>query len=136
MVGLIQKKWFLMSVIFPVVMIYKMGLFLWWGYSIIFILLSIVQVLVSISIWTNKHIVEQSSGIIPIKKVFSIIFTAFVFISINLFACWLTNKTAQKENLDFNNWNLLVQFSYLLSNLLLIVNLFVALAFRKLPPIE
>ena len=130
---LVNRNWFIMSAFFPLVMIYKMGLFLHPVFTLIFILLGLLQILVSLSLLTNKKEKTQGNDVFNIKKKMLVLFTFCVFIGINLFACWVSYKTAQRESVRFDNLHLIVQIFYILSNLVFIISLFTALTLGKLP---
>ena len=131
--NLVNKSWFIMLVFFPLVLISKLGLFLHPVFTLIFILLGVFQILFSLSVLTNKKEENTTGNVRTFKKKLLIIITALVFISVNLLAVWVSYKTAQRELISFENLHLLSQFFYLLSNLILIISLFVALFLYKLP---
>ena len=130
---LVNKNWFIMLSFFPLIMIYKMGLFLHPIFTLSFILLGILLFLVSLSILTHPKEKTQTSNKRTIGKKLLITFTALVFISINLFAGWISYKTAQKESVRFDNLHLLAQFFFIFSNFILTVSLFIGIVYRKLP---
>ena len=127
-----KKNWFIMSVFFPVIMIYKMGLFLHPIFSLIFFVLSLLQILVALSLLVNKKEKHSVNIKIDVKKKLFVLLTACVFIGINLFACWVSYKTAQKKSIPFDNLHLMIQFLFLMTNLIFIISLFTAFALGKL----
>ncbi len=127
-----KKNWFIMSVFFPVIMIYKMGLFLHPIFSLIFIVLSLLQILVALSLLVNKKEKNSVNMKFDVKKKLFVLLTACVFIGINLFAFWVSYKTAQKKSIPFDNLHLMTQFLFLFTNLIFIISLFTAFALGKL----
>ena len=127
-----KKNWFIMSVFFPVIMIYKMGLFLHPVFSLIFIVLSLLQILVALSLLVNKKEKYSVNIKIDVKKKLFVLLTACVFIGINLFAFWVSYKTAQRESIRFDNLHLITQLLFLFTNLIFIISLFTAFALGKL----
>jgi len=109
-----------------------MGLFLHPIFSLIFIVLSLLQFLVALSLLVNKKEKYSVNIKIDVKKKLFVLLTACVFIGINLFAFWVSYKTAQRESIRFDNLHLITQLLFLFTNLIFIISLFTAFALGKL----
>jgi TRAP-type C4-dicarboxylate transport system permease large subunit len=133
---LTNKEWFPLIIFVPVGLIFSMRLFLHPIFTLIFILLSIFQIWIFISLLFNKKNESRKIELTNFKQIITKLILAFHIIGANLFAWWLSYKYAQNESINLENLNLSAQYFFLLTNLLLIITFFISLALGKVPEEE